>query len=395
MDLKRFTKSKSGKLVKTIEGASAFVPDDLPPELSVTWELVNQNSEADRRLSELAGAARTLPNPHLLIAPFTRREAVLSSRIEGTVASISDVFAFEGAGAIPNERRDVLEVANYVQALEYGIDQLEKLPVSLRLIKEVHKRLMRGVRGHHMTPGEFRRSQNWIGPPGSTRIQDATFIPPPIPEMHRALDNFEKFLHGPRQLPPLVRMAIAHYQFETIHPFFDGNGRVGRLLITLLLISEQLLPQPLLYLSAFFERYRQEYYRLLFEVSCTGSWHDWILFFLRGVAEQAQDALDRSKNLQSLLSRYRATLHDVSSSANVLHLTEHLFARPFITVAGAAEELQVSVPAAQKMIEKLVAARILQEITGRQRNRIYRAHEIMSIIEGPQQEQHSLFSSQK
>lgn len=383
MNPQKFTKNKTGRLVRTTDGASAFVPDDLPPDLSLSWELVNQNSEADRKLSELAGAARTLPNPHLLIAPFTRREAVLSSRIEGTVASISDVFAYEGAGAVPNERRDVLEVANYVRALEFGIDQLEKLPVSLRLIKEVHKRLMHGVRGHNMIPGEFRRAQNWIGPPGSTRIQDAKFVPPPVPEMHRSLDDFEKFLHGPRNLPPLVRMAIMHYQFETIHPFFDGNGRIGRLLITLLLVSEELLPQPLLYLSAFFERYRQDYYKLLFEVSCNGNWHDWIMFFLRGVAEQAEDALDRSKNLQALLARYRTTVHEITSSSNVLHLAEHLFARPFITVAGAAEELQVTIPAAQKIVDKLVKAAILQEITGRQRNRIYRAHEIMSIIEGP------------
>ena len=271
-----FGPDAAGRVVRAPEGYWAFVPAPLPPALEPSWDLFSRLSDADRALSELAGRAANLPNPHLLIAPFLRREAVLSSRIEGTQASLSDLFFFEAGSpsARSATRRvpdDVQEVANYVRALEYGLKRTATLPISLRLIREIHGRLMKGVRGNHLMPGEFRRTPNWIGPAGCT-LMDATYVPPPVPAMHAALDRFEKYLHQKPTLPPLVRLALVHYQFEAIHPFVDGNGRVGRLLIPLLLCHERLLPQPLLYLSAYFERHRTEYYRHLLTVSQTGSW---------------------------------------------------------------------------------------------------------------------------
>lgn len=261
-----FKANSPGQLVKTAQGYLAFVPAPLPPALELSWELVSRLSAAERAISQLAGVGRILPNPHLLIGSFIRRESVLSSRIEGTRASLSDLFFFEAEGERSQAQGDVQEVANYVKAMNYGLSRLNDFPVSLRLIREIHERMMAGVGGGHLTPGEFRRSQNWIGPSGCT-LMDATFVPPPVEEMLRALDEFEKYLHTNSELPLLIRLALIHYQFEAIHPFLDGNGRIGRLLLTLLLCHHEVLPQPLLYLSAFFERNREEYYRLLLGVS--------------------------------------------------------------------------------------------------------------------------------
>lgn len=291
-----FTDEKNGRLIKTQRDYWAFLPNPLPPQLTLSWDLVNQLSEADRALSELAGTARTLPNPHLLIGPFIRREAILSSRIEGTQASLSDLLVFEASGSVDPKAPDAQEVANYVKAMEYGLVRLKQFPLSLRFIREVHEHLMHDVRGEHLIPGEFRRSQNWIGPDRCT-LMDATYVPPPVEEMEHALGQFEAYLHAPSSVPLLIRLAAIHYQFEAIHPFLDGNGRIGRLIITLLLCQEGALPEPLLYLSAYFERYRNDYYRLLLAVSQSGKWIDWISFFLRGVAEQSRDALVRSDRL--------------------------------------------------------------------------------------------------
>ncbi len=380
METAAFEKDKPGKLVRTAQGYWAFVPNRLPPDLELTWEFVNQISEADRRLSELAGAARTLPNPHLLIEPFTRREAVLSSRIEGTVASLSDLMSFEALGVVHPDRPDVAEVANYVTALEYGLSRLTKLPVSTRLMRELHERLMRGTRGEHMTPGEFRRSQNWIGPPGCL-LKDASFVPPPEAEMKEALSDLEKYIHSESKLPPLVRMALIHYQFEAIHPFLDGNGRIGRLLITLLLCAEGLLPQPLLYLSAFFERHRSQYYRLLLEVSQQGNWQEWITFFLCGISEQSVDALNRANQLQQLSLEYRQMLHGKRSSATLLQMADLLFKNPVFSPSSISKALKITYVSAQKNIDKLVNAGILRETTGRQRGRIYVAQRVIEILE--------------
>lgn len=375
-----FTQDKYGRLVKGAHGYWAYVPNPLPPGIDITLDLVNEMSRADRALSELAGIARTLPNPHLLIGPFMRREAVLSSRIEGTQASFSDLLFFEAAGLRQKEVPDVREVSNYVRALEYGLRRIEDLPVSLRLIREIHARLLEGVRGKTQIPGEFRRSQNWIGPPGCT-LMDATYVPPPELEMRNALDSFERYLHSESNLPPLIRLSLIHYQFEAIHPFLDGNGRIGRLLITLLLCTDGLLPQPLLYLSAFFERRREEYYQRLLEVSQHGKWKEWITYFLRAVTAQARDAIRRSDLLLNLWQKYRNELQEARASALLLQLVDELFSYPAITNSMAAQRLSITPRSAQLNIEKLQKANILEEATGRHRNRIYIAPEIISIIE--------------
>ena len=378
-----FTEKAPGRPIKTAQDYWAFVPQPLPPALEIDWDLANTLSEADRSLSELSGVARTLPNPHLLIAPFVRREAVLSSRIEGTQAGFSDLLFFEAAPSAKPPIEDVKEVANYGSALEHGLARLKDLPVSLRLIREMHERLMHGVRGDSMTPGEFRRSQNWIGPPGCT-LADAAFVPPPVAEMTQALSDFEKYLHEPPVLPPLVRLALIHYQFEAIHPFLNGNGRIGRLLITLLLCVEGLLPQPLLYLSAFFEHHRQEYYRLLMAVSQSGSWTPWIAYFLRGIAEQSSDAVKRANLLLSLRQRYREKMQSARSSALLLQMVDDLFSTPALDVSGASKRLNVTPRAAQLNVDKLIKSGILKEATGRRRNRIFVAAEIIDIIEAPE-----------
>jgi Fic family protein len=378
-----FTEKAPGRPIRTAQDYWAFVPQPLPPALEIDWDLANTLSEADRSLSELSGVARTLPNPHLLIAPFVRREAVLSSRIEGTQAGFSDLLFFEAAPSAKPPIADVKEVANYVSALEHGLARLKDLPVSLRLIREMHERLMHGVRGDSMTPGEFRRSQNWIGPPGCT-LADAAFVPPPVAEMTQALSDFEKYLHEPPVLPPLVRLALIHYQFEAIHPFLDGNGRIGRLLITLLLCVEGLLPQPLLYLSAFFERHRQEYYRLLMAVSQSGSWTPWIAYFLRGIAEQSSDAVKRANLLLSLRQRYREKMQSARSSALLLQMVDDLFSTPALDVSSSSKRLNVTPRAAQLNVDKLIKSGILKEATGRRRNRIFVAAEIIDIIEAPE-----------
>lgn len=377
-----FTKESNGQIIKTPLDYWAFIPNPLPPQIALSWDLVRQLSDADRALSELAGTARTLPNPHLLIGPFIRREAVLSSRIEGTQASLSDLVFFEASGSVDPKAPDVQEVANYVKAIEYGLVRLKEFPLSLRFISELHERLMHGVRGEQLTPGEFRRSQNWIGPRGCT-LMEATYVPPPVKEMDEALGQFEHYLHAPSEFPLLIRLAEIHYQFEAIHPFLDGNGRIGRLLMTLLLCKEGALSEPLLYLSAFFESNRKEYYRLLLAVSQAGSWAEWIAFFLRGVTDQSRDAVARSARLLKLWQTYREEFQSARSSALQLRLVDELFAYPAITATGAAKFLNVTHRSAQLNIDKLIRKGILKEATGRQRNRVFVASDIIKIIEAP------------
>jgi Fic family protein len=381
MDPREFTASAPGRVIRAATGYSAFVPNPLPPDISWTPDIVSHLSRADRALGELSGIGRALPNPHLLILPFARREAVLSSRIEGTQASLSDLFAFEASRRF-EEKSDVREVFNYVRALEYGLARLKDLPVSLRLTREIHEQLMRGVRGEHSTPGEFRRSQNWIGPPGCL-LNDATFVPPPVEEMRTCLDAFERFVHAQSDIPPLVQLALIHYQFEAIHPFLDGNGRVGRLIIVMLLCLRQLLSQPLLYLSAYFEAHRQTYYQLLLSVSQRGAWKEWVLFFLDGVESQAHDAVRRSHRIQDLRREYRTRFQTTQSSAKLLQVVDLLFGAPVVTVSQVKEAVGVTFPSANRYIAQLEEAGIIREITGQARNRLYEASEIIRAIEGP------------
>jgi Fic family protein len=380
MQNEAFQSDRAGKLARAQTGYWAFVPNPLPPQLDLERSHILRLSEAERAIGRLAGVATTLPNPYLLIHPFIRREAVLSSRIEGTQASLSDLFFFEAAPSAPARATDVREVANYVKAMEAALSPDRELPLSLRLIREMHRILMTGVRESHLTPGEFRRSQNWIGPAGS-RLSDAIIVPPPVHEMHAALDALEKHLHAESDLPVLVRLAMIHYQFETIHPFLDGNGRIGRLLISLLLCEWKVLPSPLLYLSAFFERRRQDYYRLLLAVSQKGQWEPWVQFFLSGVEEQSLDAVRRAARLRALRDEYQTGLQRGRSSALLLKLVDGLFHHPAITVPGAARQLKVTQRAASQNIGKLVLAGILIEATGRSRNRIFVANGVIRAIE--------------
>ncbi len=374
-----FEASPAGRCIRTPRGYWAFVPHPLPPSLELNWSLVRLLSEADRALSELAGAGRLLPNPHLLIGPYMRREAVLSSRIENTQAGMGDLFFFEADETEPPKAPDVREVANYVQALDYGLTRLQELPISTRLVREIHERLMAGVRGEYGTPGEFRRSQNWIGPPGCT-LHDATYMPPPVDEMHEALSAWEKYLHTEADEPLLVQCALMHYQFEAIHPFLDGNGRVGRLLIPFFLCERGALSQPLLYLSAFFERYRDEYYHRLLAVSQTGNWRGWLEFFLRGIAIQAKEALLGANQILDLHARYRGMLGTKRVPQAALRLLDQLFINPVVSVGRLAQAWHLPFPTVQKGVTRLVDLKILTEVTGQRRHRLFVAHELLAML---------------
>ncbi|MDL1895126.1 Fic family protein [Anaerolineae bacterium CFX7] len=384
-----FKDSPSGRVIQVGQGEIAywsFVPNPLPPMLAFDSALIRLLSDADRALGELAGLGRALPNPHLLINPFIRREAVLSSRIEGTQTDLAELYAFEvGQLALPglkptSAHADAQEVLNYVRALEYSLARVSELPVSLRLIREAHERLMQGVRGKQATPGEFRRTQNWIGAPGCT-LNDATYVPPPVAEMSAALDAFEKYLHSEDDLPPLVRLALIHYQFEALHPFIDGNGRIGRLLISLLLVHWDLLPLPLLYLSAFLEKYRQMYYDLLMAVSARGAWREWVSFFLRGVAEQARDAVVRAKQLQDLQSVWRDKYQRARGAGLLLAIVDELFNVPILVPRRVAQKFRVSHQSVMQVVRRLEHDKILTEITGKQRNRLFVAPDVIQILE--------------
>lgn len=381
MNPKDFRSLEAGQAILTQKGYWAFIPAPLPARLDWSQSLISALSDAERDLSKLATIAETFPFPRLLIQPFVRREAVLSSRIEGTRASLIDLYTYKSAQMSflePNE--DVREVYNYVNALEYGIERLNTLPVSLRLIREIHEKLMENVRGGQLAPGEFRRTQNWIGPAGST-LNTATYVPPPVDEMLTALGQMEKFIHSESDLPALVQAAMLHYQFEAIHPFLDGNGRVGRLLIILLFCEWKLLPQPLLNLSVYFERYRQEYYDRLLAVSQQGEWEMWVRFFLRGVSLQARDSVMRLERLQGLRVKYQAIVESSRNSARMEKALDFLFMRPILSVRQLEAGLGVNFVAAKRYIEKLVSAGILQEATGYSRNRIFRATEILKALE--------------
>jgi len=378
MEIGLFQNSPSGRLIRASGEYWAFVPHPLPPKLEWDNSLVSLISRADLALGTLSGLGETLPNPHLLIYPFIRREAVLSSRIEGTQSSLSDLLLFEATKV--EKQRDVREVQNYVRAIEYGLKRLDALPLSLRLIRELHGILMERVRGEHATCGEFRQSQNWIGPPGCS-LNEASFVPPPVPEMQDALDQLEKFLHADIDLPPLVQLALIHYQFETIHPFLDGNGRIGRLLITLFLCERGILTKPLLYLSAFFERHRREYYERLLQVSQKGAWGQWIQFFLQAVVNQSSDAVQRSRRLLALHQDYHRTSLEKHLPPTAGQLIELILMRPVLNPRIAQELLGVTFPAAQKAIRVLEDEGILVEITGGKRNKTYVAEEILRILE--------------
>ncbi|MGH4013812.1 MAG: Fic family protein [Pseudonocardiaceae bacterium] len=367
-------------MVRTLAGAAAFVPPPLPPLLSFDTGLVGRLSDADRALGELAGVGRTLPSPHLFTRALVRREAVLSSRIEGTQATLSDLVLFE-IERPTTPLGDVQEVANYVTAMDYLLAPERTTPVSLWLLREAHRILLTGVRGENAMPDQYRDTQNWLGSPGAG-IDDASYVPPPVELLPDCLDAFESYLHGTRVLPPLVEIACLHYQFEAIHPFKDGNGRVGRLLIALLLIEWGLLPGPMLDFSGYIERRRQEYYARLLAVSTHGDWAGWVAFFLDAVDVQAKDVLRRAQALQRLRDDYRSRVTGVRSSSLLPHLVDALFETPALTINAARRLLGVSHRAATIHITKLVDAGLLVEIPASGRVRRFLARDILAIVNG-------------
>lgn len=377
MDQSIFTSNATGKVIKTERGYLAFVPDSLPPVLDFNNDLVSILSQADIALGKLAGAAKRLPNPHLLIRPYLRKEAVLSSKIEGTQASLSDLFEAE-IGAV-QKTDDIKEVNQYVKAMEYGLRRIKEFPLSLRFVRELHQILMEGVRGSHATPGEFRTSQNWIGKPGCT-LEEATFIPPPVIEMQKVLNEWEIYLHQNQKFPALIDSAILHYQFEAIHPFLDGNGRIGRLLITLLLVHKEVLSLPLLYLSAFFEKYRNEYYECLMRVSTNGQWNDWLTFFLRGVREQATEALTNADKILALKEEYNELIKQRHLSTTVSRTLDLLFQNPYITISRATALLKTTFVTAKRSVLHLEKLGIVKEISGKEKGKIFLATKLLEVL---------------
>lgn len=374
-----FEPDAPGSLVDIGGGFVAFVPAPLPPSIAWTGELIAALSAADQAIGQLAGVGRTLPNPLLLIRPFLQKEAVLSSRIEGTRASLSDLLLFDLEPLSEPEVADAREVRNYVLALEHGLKRVETVPIGTRVLCELHQILLEDVRGGGGA-GELRRLQVHIG--GSRRMAEATFIPAPANEIPHLLGQLEKFIHQDRSLPALVRLAMTHYQFEAIHPFHDGNGRIGRLLVSLLLCTEGLLTQPLLYLSAYFEKSRSEYYQRLLEVSTHSRWNEWLIYFLEGVREQSLDAITTANRLTALRSDFHERLHAPRATGLLHKLVDALFSNPATTVPQAAQLLDVTYRSAQQNVDRLVRNGILREVTGQKRNRIFISDEIVRAVEG-------------
>ncbi len=366
---------RSGRYEPQPSGYRAFIPAPLPPNppVQMTDDLQALLSRADRALGRLDGSIQTLPDPDLFVFMYVRREAVLSSQIEGTQSSLQDVLNAEANIFVPNRPRDVHEVINYVNAMNYGLERLHTLPLSIRLIREIHERLMEGARGGRLQPGELRRSQNWIGPAGCT-LNEAAYVPPPPHAVPSALGELENFLHAPDHLAPLLRIGMAHAQFEAIHPFLDGNGRTGRLLITFFLCQQEILVKPVLYLSVFLKKHRMEYYERLQAIRDTGDWEGWLAFFLRGVAEVSNEAVETARRILTLREGHRDIITERfgRSAGNGLRVLERLYLTPILSVADVRNITGTSYTAANQLVARFVDAGILEEATGYQRNRQFR-----------------------
>lgn len=370
-DNKNMHPGRAGTYASQIGGYKAFVPRPLPPDPSIKIdnEMIQLLSMADMALGRLDGTSAILPNVDLFVAMYVNKEAVLSSQIEGTQASLIDVLAFEADAAFPENPQDVEEVINYIDALNYGLERLNTLPVSLRLIREIHGRLLQGVRGANRHPGEFRTSQNWIGHLGGT-IGTARFVPPAPNDMHEALSDLEKFIHEETTLPVLLKVGLVHAQFETIHPFLDGNGRMGRLLITFILCCEGILSKPLLYLSHYFKMHRLEYYEHLQRVRDEGDWESWLKFFLQGVSEVAQEATTTARNIVELREKHRSIVASgLNSTSSAYRLLEYLYRRPIITVSGITQVVNLNYANANRLVTRFQELGILRQMDTHQRNR--------------------------
>ncbi len=365
---------RSGRYVQQAGGYRAFVPKDLPPDppIALRGELQGLLSRADQALGRLDGSIRTLPHPDLFVAMYVRREAVLSSQIEGTQSSLQDVLAAEARVLSPDRPQDVDEVFNYVRAMNHGLARLDATPISIGLLREIHRELLAGTRGHALAPGELRTTQNWIGPPGSP-LAEATFVPPPPQEVPGALARLERFVQDGAGLPLLIKVGLAHAQFETIHPFRDGNGHLGRLLVTLMLCEREALPKPVLYLSHFFRRHRQRYYDHLQAVRDDGAWEAWLAFFLQGVLEVSEQAARTAHAILALRERHRGAITDGlgRAAANGHRVLEHLYRKPIVSVREVKDTIGTTYAAANSLVARLVEHGILEELTGQRRNRVF------------------------
>lgn len=388
---------RAGVYVSQPTGYKAFVPKPLPPEppLAMDGELLELLSRADRALGRLDGSTEALPNPDLFVMMYVHKEAVLSSQIEGTQASLADVLELEAKVHDPQVPSDVSEVVNYVRAMNHGLERLRELPLSLRLLCEIHSILMEGTRGQERNPGEFRRSQNWIGPQGSN-LKTARFIPPAPGDMKSALGDWEKYLHNERPMPLLLKIGLAHAQLETIHPFLDGNGRTGRLMITFLLCERQALKRPLLYLSHYFKLNRTEYYDRLQAVRDKGDWEGWLRFFLTGVATVANEATDVARRIVSLRETQRSVIQGSfgRSVGDGLRLYEQLFSYPYVSVQSVQDLVEKDFNGANRLVKLMINAGILHEVTGRSRGRVFRHDRYFRMFEDTEVDVHNLFGSE-
>jgi len=366
-----------------LEGYAAFIPTDLPPTppIAIDDEMQGLLSHADRALGRLDGSIQSLPNAELFIFMYVRKEAVLSSQIEGTQASLGDVLEAEAKLFAPARPNDTEEILNYVRAMNHGLQRLGELPLSLRLIREIHALLMRGVRGQHATPGEFRTTQNWIGPQGAS-LKAATFVPPPPHELPRLMGHLEGFFHTTDNLPILLKVGMIHAQFETLHPFLDGNGRMGRLLIAFCLCEQGVLLKPVLYLSHYLKRNRVAYYDRLEAIRHSGDWEGWIKFFLTGVAEVAREATETARRIVQLREDHRAKLIETlgKGAANGLKLLESLYERPIFNVGNLTALLKISPQAANTLTDRFVQLGLVSEITGQRRNRMFRYDSYVALF---------------
>lgn len=385
--------TRAGRFVTQGEGPSrfqAFLPSPLPPDPPVRFGAVMQEllERASLAVGRLDGIARLLPDHDAFLYMYVRKEAVLSSQIEGTQSSLTDLLLHENEAAPGVPLADVEEVSSYVRAMSHGLDLLRtRLPLSLRLIREVHRVLVSGTRGGDKTPGEFRRSQNWIG---GSRPGNARFVPPPPHEVMPALDNLEKFLHDqPTRTPALLKAGLAHAQFETVHPFLDGNGRVGRLLITMILIAEGVLAEPMLYMSLHFKRNQREYYDRLQQVRTDGDWEGWLDFYLDGIASVATQATDTIKKVLRLFEEDRSKVlgardgsiyQRAAAQSNAL-VHEHICRRALVTIAGAAQALSISKPTVTRALQDMEALGIVREVTGKSRNRLYLYSKYLELLD--------------
>lgn len=373
---------RAGRYVQQLEGYKAFIPASLPPTppIQMDDEMIHLLSEADTALGRLDGVASILPNPDLFVAMYVRHEAVLSSQIEGTQSTLEDVLDYEAEGKrTADQPRDVEEVVNYVKAMKHGLRRLPELPLSLRLIREIHEELLKGARGENRNPGEFRTSQNWIGP-ADCNLNNAEFVPPPTQEMNQSLADFEQFLHNRGSLPNLIHCGLAHAQFETIHPFLDGNGRVGRLLITLLLCERQILQRPLLYLSYYLKAHRSRYYDRLTAIRNDGDWEGWLKFFLKGVREVSQAAAETAREIVDLRETVRQQISPIANAGYGTRLLDYLFEHPVVSIAQVEQHLKCVYKTAAKLVEELESMNLVEEITGQKRNRRYRFHPYVSLF---------------